>query len=568
MQLPRARETTYPAAGNLSVIKFIRLVGLKVVLPAYVLLGLAACSQPENSVAEPTSEKAVTVTELASGAKIAGANGILFAENGDLYIASVLGSSLTIVDPDTGEIKQQLSAESGVYGPDDLAFAPDGAVYWTSILTGVVGGITASGEQIVAATLGPGVNPIAFSDDGRLFVAQCFYGSKLYELDPMGVEEARLISDQLGSKCGLNGMDWGPDNRLYGPRWFNGEVVSFNVDDNTMRLEASGFKTPAAVKFDSAGVLHVLDTEAGKVFSVVDGVFEVVAELEPGLDNFAFDKNDRIFVSSFTDGFIKRQEDDGSMQAILPGGLAHPGGIDVFKGQLIVADLHAIRQYDPLTGKAVMVQRNIFGSGKMGSTLNIAADGGNLILTAWTDGSVRIWDPVQQQVVWRLDNLENPVAALRYHGQIVVAEHGKQGVFAFDEDGSAHELIGGIESPTGLAVFAGGLYLSDYLAGNILKIAQDGIKLENPEIIASGLTTPEGFVVSGNGLVVVESGPGHILYIDLNGQRRVLAEISPGSAAASPEQPPSMVFNGITQGEDGAYYLPVETSRTLIKVEM
>ena len=61
------------------------------------------------------------------------------------------------------------------------------------------------------------MNPITFSDDGRLFVSQCALGDHLFELDPDGSEGPRLITDQLGPGCGLNGMDWGPDDRLYGP---------------------------------------------------------------------------------------------------------------------------------------------------------------------------------------------------------------------------------------------------------------------------------------------------------------------------------------------------------------
>ena len=33
-------------------------------------------------------------------------------------------------------------------------------------------------------------------------------------------------------------MDWGPDGRLYGPRWFNNEVVSVDVDSGDLRVEA------------------------------------------------------------------------------------------------------------------------------------------------------------------------------------------------------------------------------------------------------------------------------------------------------------------------------------------
>ena len=50
-------------------------------------------------------------------------------------------------------------------------------------------------------------------------------------------------------------MDWGPDGRLYGPRWFNNEVVSVDVDTGDIRKEASGFIVPAAVKFNSKGEL-------------------------------------------------------------------------------------------------------------------------------------------------------------------------------------------------------------------------------------------------------------------------------------------------------------------------
>ena len=58
------------------------------------------------------------------------------------------------------------------------------------------------------ASLPPGPNPITFSDDGRLFVALCFVGDSLYEVDPEGIEAPRLIAENLVG-CALNGMDWG-----------------------------------------------------------------------------------------------------------------------------------------------------------------------------------------------------------------------------------------------------------------------------------------------------------------------------------------------------------------------
>ena len=151
--------------------------------------------------------------------------------------------------------------------------------------------------------------------------------TNLFELDPAGEAEPRLIRDDLGPGCGLNGMDWGSaDGRLYGPRWFRGEVVRVDVDSGEMERVASGFEVPAAVKFNSEGVLHVLDSLRGEVVRVgEDGGKEVVARVQPGLDNFAFDAEDRLFISSFADGFIVEALSPDENRVVLAGGLNSAG---------------------------------------------------------------------------------------------------------------------------------------------------------------------------------------------------------------------------------------------------
>ena len=179
---------------------------------------LAGCGDAVETSEMPTqiaSGKLPATTLLVSGAKLSGANGLLFGPDGLLYVASVVGSEIVALDPDTGAIKKRLTRADGIDGPDDIAFAPDGTLYWTSILSGVVSGRRPDGTLVTAATLSPGVNPLTFSPNGRLFVAQCFFGDKLYEIDPNGSAPPRLISDQLGPGCGLNGMAWGPEGDLY-----------------------------------------------------------------------------------------------------------------------------------------------------------------------------------------------------------------------------------------------------------------------------------------------------------------------------------------------------------------
>ena len=98
-----------------------------------------------------------------------------------------------------------------------------------------------------------------------------FFDNGVFELDPKGLNPPRVIFEEFDDYCGLNGMGWGPDGRLYGPRWFNNEVVSVDVDTGDLRVEAIGLNVPAAVKFNSMGELFILDTGAAQVIKVEEG---------------------------------------------------------------------------------------------------------------------------------------------------------------------------------------------------------------------------------------------------------------------------------------------------------
>ncbi|MCZ6617273.1 MAG: hypothetical protein O7E57_03995 [Gammaproteobacteria bacterium] len=531
------------------------------------ITGCAKPSSPDNPAA--TAQEVAEVTHvlpnarvIARGANISGANGIHFGPDGLLYVASVIGSELIALDPADGEIKHRWGSDQGVQGPDDVAFNASGDYFWTSILTGEVAGFTADGERVVAAKLGPGVNPITFSNDGRLFVAQCFFDTGLYEIDPKGVKEPRLISGDLGPGCGLNGMDWGPDDRLYGPRWFQGSVVSFDVDSGEMREEVTGLQVPAAVKFNSKGHLHVLDTAAGKVHRVVDGELVTIANLTPGLDNFAFDADDVLFVSSFTDGFVARVENDTLIE-LAPGGMAHPGGVAVHNGQVVVADFHSIRAYTPDTGDPIFVQRNILGVSEIGSIVSIADDGDNLILTSWMDGNVRIWDPANEKTLARFDGLAAPVHAVRFGSAIAVTLHGNRTLVLIDADGTISELAAGFTAPTGLAVLGDDLLVTDRSAGRVLRVTRAGLV----ETLATGLEAPEGIAVVGERIFVNESEKGTITEITRSGNVVVTRLDGGGTPPASPSQPPSMIFNGLAAGDD-VLFATDEKQRALYRIDI
>ncbi|MDE0509232.1 MAG: hypothetical protein OXI17_11425 [Gammaproteobacteria bacterium] len=513
---------------------------------------LAGCDPQDADVVESGAERVRTIGESAS---FRGINGILFGPGGDLYLTSVVTPAVARVDPESGEILDNWGLDDGAQSPDDLAFGPDGSVYWTDISHGDVSMRTPAGENRVIASPGVGVNPITFSDDGRLFVSQCFMDTNLFELDPAGEQEPRLIRDDLGPGCGLNGMDWGSvDGRLYGPRWFRGEVVSVDVDSGEIETVASGFGVPAAVKFNSEGVLHVLDSLRGEVVRIGEsGSKEVVARVQPGLDNFAFDTDDRLFISSFADGFIVEALSPEENRVVLEGGLNMPGGLALIgtgdAARLVVADFFALRRLDPETGDVTGVVRDVIGFSEIGTSMSVhATDEGQLVLSSWFDNAVRLWDPATDSLVQIFGELAAPIDAVQFEGNIVVSQWGAGNVISFSPDNPEERrvLAEDLSGPAGLTVANGVLYVADNLAGALLRIGDSGA-----EPVAEGLDQPEGLAAANGSIYVVEAGAGRVVEIDpASGESTTVTEGLELQVPPSGAFPNTMLFNGIaTDGE-------------------
>ena len=503
----------------------------------------------------PQEPPKVAVRAIGESASFRGINGIHFGPDGDLYLSSVVTPAVARIDPESGEILDNWGPADGPKSPDDLAFGPDGSVYWTDISDGEVAMRTPEGETRVVASPGVGVNPITFSDDGRLFVSQCFMDTNLFELDPAGEQAPRLIRDDLGPGCGLNGMDWGSaDGRLYGPRWFRGEVVRIDVDSGEMETVASGFEVPAAVKFNSEGVLHVLDSLRGEVVRIGEhGGKEVVARVQPGLDNFAFDASDRLFISSFADGFIVEALSPDENRMVLKGGLNMPGGVALIGSgeatRLVVADFFALRQLDPATGEELGAVRDVIGFSDIGSSMSVhAANEGRLVLSSWFDNAIRLWDPASDALIQVFGELAAPIDAIQFEGHIVASQWGAGNVIAFSPDNPEEQrvLAEGLSGPAGLTVAGGVLYVADNLAGTLLRIGDSG-----PETVAAGLDQPEGLAAVNGSIYVVEAGAGRVTAVDpASGELTTIVEGLQLHVPPSGEFPNTMLFNGIaTDGE-------------------
>ena len=513
-------------------------------------------------------------TILVQGAPSHGANGIMFDSNDQLHIASVLGREIIVMNPKHGKILARLGTDVGVEGPDDLTFGPDGSLYWTSIITGEVGRLQPDGtltKQFVA----PGVNPITFSDSGRLFVALDFLGDALYELDPNLVGSPSLLLSDLGF---LNGMDFGPDGLLYGPIFTQGRIVQINVDLDppTVVTVADGFLVPAAVKFDSRGRLHVVDGASGEVVRVnlKNGRKRVLATLLPGLDNLAFDSRDRLFVSSFGDGFIAQVRRRRCPRIISKGGLIAPGGVAVLPGprgrdSVFVADFFSLREFDGRSGKARSVERHTFLPGQVTIPSTVAADGGNLLITSWFDNAVQVWNPDGREIVEDYRDFNVPLNAIRFQGDLVVAELGlAPGLARVVRDTAGvrvtlADAANGIVVPAGLASSGDDLWVSDWAAGTVVRIVAPG----TVELVAEGLAFPEGLAVDTDGnLLVVESGAKRLLRINVTTKEvDVLVEGLEIGGEAIPGTPPTKIFNDVAVSSSGAIYVSGELINVLYR---
>lgn len=534
-----------------------------------VALLLFVCGEVTNTSVQA---EAAEVKILVQGAPLHGANGVMFDSEGRLYIASINSSEIVVMDSETGKILDQLGPDKGVIAPDDLAFGPDGSLYWTSLPIGEVGRLSPDGVNS-SQKVAPGVNPITFSDNGRLFVALDFFGDALYELDPDFVDPPRLIAENLGW---LNGMDWGPDGFLYGPIWSKSQVVRVDVDTGEISTVTGGLGVPAAVKFDSQSRLHVLDQKRGEVLRVdtETGDNEVIARLTPGGDNLAFNSQDRLFVSHAQDGAIFEVLPDGTTRTVSPGGMIFPGGVAVLPRpdgeSVFVADFWTLREFDGLTGEERHVEGHRIGvPGSITAPFTVSADDDKLIVSSFLmSNEVQVWDPETHKLLEEYLDFAAPLNAIRFQGDLIVAELGTNSVVLANGTDPAKRvtLAAGLGVPVGLAATDDDLWVSDAATGSVLQIVDNGEPLAEPVLVAKDLVSPEGLAVAPDGnLLVVEVGAGRLSSIDLEtGKVSIVAE---GLELGFPSEHPTWIFNGVAVGPSGAIYVTGDIANVLYRIE-
>ena len=523
---------------------------------------------------------------LVRGAPIHGANGLAVMGKGPLLVASANGGELLVVNRFTGAIVNRLGHEEDVDAPDDVAVGPDGSIYWTDIQVGEVGRRSPGGE-VTKQAVGVGVNPIAFSPTGRLFVARAFLGDGLYELDPDLVEPPRTVIPDSGTPPfpnQLNGFDFGPDGLLYAPQPFQGKVVRINPDTGQMSTVVSALpQPPTSVEFDSQGRLYA-SLRYGTVVRIYPQrhAFEVYVEL-PDLvsDNMTFDARDRMYLSDSDNGALYVVTSDKSVRMLSRGGLILPGGVTVMKNgsgreTVFVADFWSLVEFGKW-GRLLDLDRQTRLPGSLIEPQTVAADGSNLILSSWLSGAVQIWNPTTDAEVALHQGFAAPVNAIRFGGDLVVAQAGNPmaspavppGVVRQDPTGARSVMTTAVALPSGLAATSDDLWVADWVSGKVWQLVADGTALTTPKLTAKGLLHPEGMAIDRDGsLLVVEAGRAQLRRINLlTGGKTVVAQgLEMGLEASAGAPPTGPGFSSVAVSADGTLFVTGDRGSVLYRL--
>jgi sugar lactone lactonase YvrE len=102
----------------------------------------------------------------------------------------------------------------------------------------------------------------------------------------------------------------------------------------------------------------------------------------------------------------------------------------------------------------------------------------------------------------------------------------------------------------------------------VLQLVAGGKVLPEPELIATGLVTPEGLAITDDGqLLVVESSVHRLSAIDLEtGEVTPVAEDLALGAPGWPGLPPTATFNGVALDAAGVIYVAGDIDNVLYRI--
>ncbi|NOJ81515.1 gluconolaconase [Myxococcus xanthus] len=522
-----------------------------------------------------TSPRSYRQETVVAGSHFQGVHGLAVDGKGNLLASNLLGQSVHAVNLRTGAVSTLVGPPLG--GADDVALGPDGSIYWTGYFSGQLMRRTPDGKTRVIARNLPGLNSLAFRGDGRLYVTQLGRGDALWEVDPAGRKPPRKVIDAPGY---LNGFEFGPDDRLYGPLILKGQIARVDVDTGLIEKVAEGFTVPVAVNFDARREnLYVVDAATGELVRVrlPSGAKEVVAKLPTGLDNLAVGPDDQVYVSNMVDNDIRVVNPaDGSVRLLVDSRLSVPSGIAVVPDDpeetLYVADVYALRRVGGREGLVTQTTRVL--SSQLNFPMNVSVTARHVVLSTAYLGSHSTLQVLDRGTGALLRTLPSPNGAQGVveleDGTLIIAEAatGRLVRVGTSEPAVTTVLSEGLGGPVGLAADTKakepGVYVTEVRSGKVTRVRlSDGAR----RTVAAGLEAPEGIALHPDGgLIVAEVGRKRLVRIDAaTGRVTVLAR---GLRIGLPESeglPPGYIPTGVAVGASGTLYVTSDIESALYR---
>lgn len=540
------------------------------------------------STPEPTSRTRWEVRRLNPPNPLWGSNGVAFGPDGRLYVAQFLAGQISAVDPASGDVEVIVPMDGPVQSPDDLAFGADGSMYIADLVPGRVWRRSPLGEYSLVSDQVKVPNGITCVGN-RLFVNEMRMNGRLLELFPGG-GAPRVLAEGLALG---NAMQLGPDGHLYYPHMVTNQIWRVAPDGGVPELVAENVREPVAVRFDQGGELRVLSRGQSGHVTRLDphgtGSRSLITSGLAGLDNAAFDAENRMFVSSFASGGITELHSDGRTRELVPRGLDGPFGVTIdLAGTVHVADHYRLavperpedaRRTEPGGGTAKEAEP---GAADRSGTYDlrpfshgISADGELLHLTSQY-GEVRTYDRESGTTRVRANGLRQPTGiTVGQDGVLVVAETGAGRVLAIHGDDTVTVLADGLDHPVDVAHDdEGRRYVSDDHLGAVLRIDAG-----HTVTVADGLAAPQGLAVLGEEVFTVETGARRLTALSLTtGARRTDAEDL--AVGPPPQTPPRtrpalfshgmpgvpLPFAGLTATPDGSLLLSANGEGTVLRL--
>lgn len=511
------------------------------------------------SANDPVIAEGWAVLRLTPASRLHGANGLRTGRDGRIYVAQVVGSQVSAIDVDSGEIETISPMGGGVVGPDDLAFDENGNIYLTEITQGQVVMLEPNGTTKVVQGNMPVANPITYHQ-GRLIAGECRYGARIMELDRSG-GAPRIILENVPM---ANAFEVGPDGKLYFPVMGANEIWRVDLNGGNPEVVAGNLGVPDSVKFDAKGQIVSTQVASGQVLRIDPrtGARTVLADLTPGLDNCTF-VGERLFVSHGAGAVVEILE-PGKTRALVDNGLLWPMGLAVGpEGEIYIADGPA--SYSLRPDASLEMAGMLFTPGYPGFTRGVAAMGKGEWLVTTASGDVKRYCPsAQESEVIAGGFSELMDVTLAPDGAVVFAEAGT-GRILMAKGGNVEVLASDLARPVGVALHRdGACFVSEAEGGRVVRLAGGRI-----ETVIDGLMRPEGITIVGDKLYVLDVLAKTLTECGLSGEeRRSLAANLPVGApvgvrpkylgACGDMVGPMVNFAGIAAGPDGTIYISAD----------